>query len=102
MRFTKNATKLVIAGLTVGFCALSQAQTGGGGTEVWTKVVNIEEIAALYPSSISVSGNEPFSSVDYYFPQVTHVWETINEDASLSAPWTGPIPDLVQCHQRGI
>lgn len=88
MRLIKCAKQFVIAGVVAGICSISRAQSGGGGTEVWTKVVNVEEGVVFYDSQITVAGQEPFTSTDYWFPQVTHVWETLNEDTNLTAPWT--------------
>ena len=88
MRLIKCAKQFVIAGVVAGICSISQAQSGGGGTEVWTKVVNVEEHQERYSSSITVNGQTPNTLIDYWFPQVTHVWETVNEDTNLTAPWT--------------
>ena len=95
MRLAKSATKLVIAGLTIGFCTLTLGQTSGGGTPVWTKITDTTPGVVYYNSPFQQPYLNPGDSTTHHYPEYVHVWDTLDEDSTLSAPWTAGFTDLL-------
>jgi hypothetical protein len=92
MGLKSNAAKFVIVGLIVGLGALSIAQGdagGGTGVPVWQRVLYSGETPRFYYGDPFVTSPvTPGTTVYQTFTNHFNCWDSIDEDSSLTAPWS--------------
>jgi hypothetical protein len=100
----KSTLLLLVTICALVFSAMASAQDDpppGGGTPVWVKTVDTAEVVKHYTTSLYAYPVTPNTVISHNFTELYKVWDVVNEDSSLTAPWTAAFSTLYDFTANG-